>query len=69
MTPSQDGWPTKTKEAPSPHEVRLYLLDTNPVFQCLRDKFLDLVPTLTLKFLRSQGLHMTGTLDTVSTTG
>ena len=27
-------WPTKTKGAPSPHEVRLTLLDTNPVFQC-----------------------------------
>ena len=27
-------WPTKTKEAPSPHEVRLTPLDTNPVFQC-----------------------------------
>ena len=24
------------KEAPSLHEVRLALLDTNPVFQCLR---------------------------------
>ena len=28
-------WPTKAKEAPSPHEVRLALLDTKPVFQCL----------------------------------
>ena len=35
MTPSLEGWPTKTKEAPSPHEVRLALLDTNPVFQSL----------------------------------
>ena len=32
MTPSLEGWPTKTKEAPSPHEVRLTPLDTNPVF-------------------------------------
>ena len=23
MTPSLEGWPTKAKEAPSPHEVRL----------------------------------------------
>ena len=29
MTPSLEGWPTKAKEAPSPHEVRLALLDTN----------------------------------------
>ena len=35
MTPSLEGWPTKAKEAPSPHEVRLSPLDTNPVFQCL----------------------------------
>ena len=35
MIPSLEGWPTKTKEAPSPHEVRLALLDTNPVFQSL----------------------------------
>ena len=26
-----EGWPTKGKEAPSPHEVTL-TLDTNPVF-------------------------------------
>ena len=36
MTPSLEGSPTKTKEAPSPNEVRLALLDTNPVFQCLK---------------------------------
>ena len=35
MIPSPEGWPTKAKEAP-PHEVRVTLLDTNPVFQCLR---------------------------------
>ena len=38
MTPSLEGWPTKAKEAPSPHEVRLAPLDTNPVFQNLRGK-------------------------------
>ena len=32
MIPSLEGWPTKAKEAPSPHELRLALLDTNPVF-------------------------------------
>ena len=35
MIPSLEGWPTKAKEAPSPHEVRLTPLDTNPVFQYL----------------------------------
>ena len=34
MIPSLERWPT-------PHEARLTLLDTNPVFQCLRDKDLD----------------------------
>ena len=38
MTPSLEGWPTKAKEAPSPHEVRLALLDADPVFQYLGDK-------------------------------
>ena len=33
MTPSLEGWPTKAKEVPSPHEVRLALLDTDPVYQ------------------------------------
>ena len=31
-TPSLEGWPTKAKEAPSPHEVRLTLLTTLEVF-------------------------------------
>ena len=35
MIPSLKGWPTKAKEASSPHEVRMSLLDTNPVFQSL----------------------------------
>ena len=30
MTPSPERWSTKTKEVPSPHEVRLALLNTNP---------------------------------------
>ena len=46
MTPSLEWCPTKAKEAPSPHEVRLAPLDTKPVFQCLRDKnFLPFYPT------------------------
>ena len=35
MIPSLEGWPTKAKEAPSSHEVRMSPLDTNPVFQSL----------------------------------
>ena len=35
VIPSIEGWPTKAKEAPSPHTVRLTPLDSNPVFQCL----------------------------------
>ena len=37
------------KVAPSPHEVRLTPLDTNPVFQCLRLP-LPLVETLLITF-------------------
>ena len=32
VIPSLEEWPTKAKEEPSPHEVRLTPLDTNPVF-------------------------------------
>ena len=35
VTPSLEGWPTKAKEAPSPHEVRVTSLNTNPVLECL----------------------------------
>ena len=35
MTPLLEGWPTKAKEAPYLHEVRMSPLDTNPVFQNL----------------------------------
>ena len=38
MTPSLEGWTTKAKEAPFPHEVRLAPPNTNPVFQSLRGK-------------------------------
>ena len=38
MITSLEGWPTKAKEAPSPHEVRLALLDTITVFQSLGEK-------------------------------
>ena len=38
MIPSLEGCLTKAKEAPSPHEVRLTLLDTNAVFLSLGEK-------------------------------
>ena len=41
MIPSLEGWPTKAKEATSPYEVQLTLLDTNPLFQCLREKYIN----------------------------
>ena len=41
MTRSLGRWPTKAKEAPSPHEVRLATLDTNPVLQCIRENFMN----------------------------
>ena len=43
MTPSPEGWPTKAKEAPSPHEVKLAPLDTNPVFQRLKLKMINVL--------------------------
>ena len=38
VSQSLKRWPTKAKEAPSPHEVRPTQLDANPVFQYLGDK-------------------------------
>ena len=35
MTPSLERWPAKANKASSPHEVRLTLLETNLIFQCL----------------------------------
>ena len=35
VAPSLEGWSTKVKKVPSPHQVRLGPLDTNPVLQCL----------------------------------
>ena len=36
---SLERWPTKAKEAPSPYDVRLTLLDTNAVFICLKNPY------------------------------
>ena len=41
MTPSLEVWPTKAKEALSPHKVRLDPLDINPVFQSLGGKVFE----------------------------
>ena len=41
MTPSLEGWPTKAKEAPSPHKVRMSPLDINPVFQSLGGEMIN----------------------------
>ena len=38
MISSLEGWPTKAKEAPPPHEVSLNLLVTNPVFQYIGEE-------------------------------
>ena len=53
MTPSLEGWPTNAKEAPSPYEVRLAPLDTNPVFQNLGDvrKSISLKKVFSVKYL------------------
>ena len=40
VKPSLEGSPTKAKEAPSPHEVRLAPLDTKLVFLCLGEDVL-----------------------------
>ena len=37
MALSLEGWLTKVKKTPSPHEVTVALLETNPVLQCLRE--------------------------------
>ena len=43
MAPTLEGWPTKAKEAPSRHEVRLAPLDTNPVsYQLVCVVFIEL---------------------------
>ena len=41
---------TKSKEGPSPHEVRPTPLDINPVFQCLEGMFVVLLLLMSLLF-------------------
>ena len=38
MTPLLEGWPTKAKEAPSPHDLTLAPSDTNAVFHYFSEK-------------------------------
>ena len=57
VTPSLEGCPTKAKETPSPHEVRLALLDTNPVLQCLGDDFFIMTFSYYLKHCNAADNH------------
>ena len=61
VIPSLERWPSKAKEAPSPHEVRLAPLDTNPVFQSLREKcakpFTDIFMMSNIIFSNKCGKH------------
>ena len=62
MTPSLEGWPTKAKEPPSPHEVRLAPLDTIPVFQNLGEESDGLLEPFESKikwFVRTITLNLT----------
>ena len=52
MTPSLEEWLTKAKEAPSPHEVGLAPLDTNLVFQSLREFYLKCVTDIIVTLLK-----------------
>ena len=77
MTLSLEVWPTKAKEAPSPHELRLAQMDTNPVFQYLgenvssvisvspvmwRLSFVTLFAKSTIDCVISCGVFLEGTL-------
>ena len=69
MIPSLEGWPSKAKEAPSPHEVSLTPLDTNPLFQCLQVEPLTLLP-LILFTINTVNIHqhcLPSTLFTIIT--
>ena len=61
MILSLDGWQTKAKKTPSPHEIRLTPLDTNPVFQCLEEVFQYLQKSkhITLNKIKSLELSQT----------
>ena len=58
MTPSLEGWPTKAKEAPSPHELRLALLDTNPVFQSLGEELSSVLSPLHKHFETDEKIYI-----------
>ena len=55
VTRTLEELPTKAKEASSPQEVRLALLDTNTAFQCLGEIFREL-QTSTNKFVQNHSL-------------
>ena len=64
VRPSLEWWPTKTKEAPSLHEVRLAPLDTNLVFQCLGE--IIIMSSIKMSSLESTCLEVIGKLLKVS---
>ena len=61
MIPSLEGLSTKAKEAPSPHEVRLAPLDTNPVFHSLGVIGIDLSRQTNTSI--TQQINFRGTLE------
>ena len=71
VIPLLEGWPTKAKEAPSPHEVRLAPLDTNPVFQslvkCVLDSKLVYDKKIIFYYLLSENLVNLGIIIVLST--
>ena len=58
VIPSLEGWPTKAKGAPPPHEVRMSPLDTNPVFQSLGGKYFTCQMKNELKYFTCLKVNM-----------
>ena len=53
MIPSLEEWPTKAKEASSPHEVKLTMLDTNPALVILfKSRLLNIFLSLLYSLLQ-----------------
>ena len=46
MKLSREVWSTMAEKALSPHEVRLTLLNTNPIFQCVNDTSISVATVL-----------------------
>ena len=63
MTSSLEGWPTKAKEASSPHKVRLALLDTNQVFQCIRGIYILYIIYTYIIYIYIYYIYIYGRID------